>query len=566
MSKKMEKGTENAIFLDGREYTAADLYRLIGLLVGNGVYANELAPTAANEDMSITHGAGHAWISGVAYWNTAPFVLGITTADGSLNRYDSLMLRLNLSINEVYAVIVQGAYATNPTPPTCTRNAETFDLKLCDIYVPAGCTKITQDQINDTRLDSSVCGVPVFPVEHLDMTSFYRQIATDLANFQQSNEAEFSAWVEDQKDSNMATLAALVEVVRNTSDGSVAEIEALLQQLNELVDSDTVGGLTNAINDKLPKTGGTMTGPIAMGGNKITDLGNPEDDADAASKGYVDKRVPLDGSKQMTGDLQMGGNRITDLGTPTANTDAASKGYVDTSVAKAAPRNLLDNSDFRNPVNQRGITVCNIGDYGLDRWIHIDESFSGTISITTDANGTTFSSYDGTSIGLLQRFIDENYYDGKYTAAIKTGDGSIFIGTVQTENAETHMQRVAFWAPSGTTVVWAALYEGSYTAETLPEYQPKGYAVELAECQRYFRWLKIGGEVNGRYIGYRIPLSPVMRTNPSTTGFNLTATSGQATITAGGYSAESDCFRMDAYIGSDADKWWACDVALNADL
>lgn len=249
MSNKMQRGTERCIFLDGVEYTAADLYRLIGLLVGNGVYMNELAPTATNENMSITHGVGHAWIGGVAYWNTTPFVLDIATADGSLNRYDSLMLRLDLSVNETYAVIVQGAYATSPTPPACTRNAETFDLKLCDIYVPAGCTKITQDQITDTRLDSSVCGVPVFPVEHLDMTSFYRQIATDLANFQQSNEADFTAWVEDQKDSNLATLADLVEVVRNTSDDSKAEILDLLAQLNNLVDADTVGELILAINN-----------------------------------------------------------------------------------------------------------------------------------------------------------------------------------------------------------------------------------------------------------------------------------------------------------------------------
>ena len=35
--------------------------------------------------------------------------------------------------------------------------------------------------------------------------------------------------------------------------------------------------------------------------------------------------------------------------------------------------------------------------------------------------------------------------------------------------------------------LWAALYEGEYTAETLPEYQPKGYGAELAECQRYFQ-------------------------------------------------------------------------------
>jgi hypothetical protein len=36
-------------------------------------------------------------------------------------------------------------------------------------------------------------------------------------------------------------------------------------------------------------------------------------------------------------------------------------------------------------------------------------------------------------------------------------------------------------------VGWVALYEGEYTKETLPEYQPKGYGAELAESQRYFQ-------------------------------------------------------------------------------
>lgn len=255
MSKQMEKASEDSGFLDGREYTAAFLYEFCALLVGNGVYANDLAPTATNENMSITHGAGNAWINGVRYKNKAPFVLEIATADGSLNRYDSLMLRLNLSINEVYAVIVQGTYATNPTPPACTRNAETFDLKLCDIYIPAGCTKITQDKITDTRLDSSVCGVPVFPVEHLDMTCFYRQIATDLDDLKNSERAE---------------------------------IRELLQELNELVEGDAVGQLVAKINEKLPLGGGTMTGPINMNSQKLFGLNTPEEDTDAVNKAYVD--------------------------------------------------------------------------------------------------------------------------------------------------------------------------------------------------------------------------------------------------------------------------------------
>lgn len=269
MNKEMEKSSENGMFLDGRDYTASELYKTIALLVGNGVYSNELTPTATNENMTITHGTGHAWINGVVYMNSTPFVLDIATADGSLNRYDSLMLRMNLSINEVYAIIVQGAYATTPQPPACTRNAETFDLKICDIYVPAGCTKITQDQITDTRLDSSVCGVPVFPVEHLDMTSFYRQISADLSKFREDEEAEFAAWVAEQEDTNMTTMTDLVEAVRDTSDESRAEILALLQQLNTLVDSDTVGTLIAQINNAVKKSGDTMTGDLNMGGHAI---------------------------------------------------------------------------------------------------------------------------------------------------------------------------------------------------------------------------------------------------------------------------------------------------------
>lgn len=43
-----------------------------------------------------------------------------------------------------------------------------------------------------------------------------------------------------------------------------------------------------ALDDKLDLTGGTMSGNIAMGSNNITGLGNPTNDSDAATKGYVD--------------------------------------------------------------------------------------------------------------------------------------------------------------------------------------------------------------------------------------------------------------------------------------
>lgn len=182
---------------------------------------------------------------------------------------------------------MQGSFAADPTPPAVTRNADVFDLKICDIYIPAGCTKITQAQITDTRLDSSVCGVPVFPVEHLDMTTFYQQIVTDLCNFQQNEQTDFAAWVETQEESHLATMDDLVEVVRKTSDDSVAEIMDLLQQLNDLVDADTVGELITQINDKVSKAGDVLLGTLDTNGNYVTGLPDPVNDSDAVNYGLV---------------------------------------------------------------------------------------------------------------------------------------------------------------------------------------------------------------------------------------------------------------------------------------
>ena len=49
-----------------------------------------------------------------------------------------------------------------------------------------------------------------------------------------------------------------------------------------------IDGLTTSLGEKLALAGGTMSGAIAMGTNKITGLGTPTDATDAATKAYVD--------------------------------------------------------------------------------------------------------------------------------------------------------------------------------------------------------------------------------------------------------------------------------------
>ena len=49
--------------------------------------------------------------------------------------------------------------------------------------------------------------------------------------------------------------------------------------------------ITEADNTYVAKTGGSMTGALSMGNNKITDVASPVNDGDAVNKGYVEGRT-----------------------------------------------------------------------------------------------------------------------------------------------------------------------------------------------------------------------------------------------------------------------------------
>jgi hypothetical protein len=67
-----------------------------------------------------------------------------------------------------------------------------------------------------------------------------------------------------------------------------------------------------ALDSYLPKSGGTMTGAIAMGAQKITNLGAPTATTDAATKAYVDGVAAAGGSVPWATLRAMGNNALYD--------------------------------------------------------------------------------------------------------------------------------------------------------------------------------------------------------------------------------------------------------------
>lgn len=247
-----------------------------------------------------------------------------------------------------------------------------------------------------------------------------------------------------------------------------------------------------------------------------------------------------------------------------------------------AAHNLLDNSDFTNPVNQRGKTSYSAAGYTIDRWDIARWSSDGsdTINLSIETNGIrlsggTDSTSKPNSCYILQKLDASKMLGKTYTIAVNVtslsgdGKGRIHVGYDSTYFAnallKTGINIITFTMPSsastffmtignyasgaGTGTInvlmeWAALYEGSYTADTLPAYQPKGYAAELAECRRYYQTIPalthIPGVTNTSVsfgAKYKIP---TMRIAPT-----VSIASGQeVSIYTGEYSASTTNYTM----------------------
>ena len=211
-------------------------------------------------------------------------------------------------------------------------------------------------------------------------------------------------------------------------------------------------------------------------GNKHIPTGGASGDilcysADGTAKWGDTAKIALDAKDS----AKLGGKIESQLDVATA-VEAENSGKLDgkDSSHYICHHNRLDNSDFTNPVNQRGVsgTITKLG-YFLDRW----KLYTGTVTLTPQ--GLALKA--GTRILQVTLNIPSSYkqsigiVSGKAHTALPTGGGGGNFDIV---------------ADTDCVIAWAKFEEGTIATP----YQPKGYAVELAECLRYFE--RIGGDVN----------------------------------------------------------------------
>ena len=186
-----------------REYLAEDFASYFARFISNGVFPNPstgLQVVASEEpDMSVTLQPGYAYINGYKYENTTPLKFEVDVADGLLERDEAIFIRFSRLDRNIKAYKIKGDPSVSAVTPEVTRTADYWDLCVGIIHVTAGIISIDQSLIEDTRLNTELCGIVTTLVTQVDTTTLYNQIQADLKKFQTVSYQEFADWFEDLK-------------------------------------------------------------------------------------------------------------------------------------------------------------------------------------------------------------------------------------------------------------------------------------------------------------------------------------------------------------------------------
>ncbi len=139
--------------------------------------------------------------------------------------------------------------------------------------------------------------------------------------------------------------------------GSAIRAQDLNDNFNQVLYSTQ-----ETIDRRLDRTGGTMSGVLNMGGNKITNLGTPTVSTDAATKAYVDTTISAgvpDGNK---GDITVSSSGTNWQITASSIVDADVNASAAIAGTKISPNFGSQNVSTTGDVTAANVTLDNQGD------------------------------------------------------------------------------------------------------------------------------------------------------------------------------------------------------------
>ena len=248
-----------------RKYDAQSFEKWLKKFFTSGVFEGDLQ-VLASSGMTVQVQTGYSNVNGkVGLFESATNVT-LSAANSRYPRIDTIIIERNDVDRVIQIDKVTGTYTgenPQPTAPIWDETQGIYQLVLAQIYVGAGVSSISQEDITDKRTDTDVCGYIAGTVNEMDFSQFTAQFnqfftefkegtladvtqwyadrqfefetwqkgqETDLSEWQQNRETNYETWYKDQQDAFLAWVQQMKDAMG--SDPSSAII-ALTQELDE---------------------------------------------------------------------------------------------------------------------------------------------------------------------------------------------------------------------------------------------------------------------------------------------------------------------------------------------
>jgi hypothetical protein len=309
--------------ISGTAITAGDTGTVTSTMIADGTIVN--ADINASAAIDKTKISGTAITAGDTGTVTSTMIADGTIVNGDINSSAQVAYsKLNLT-NSIVNADINASAAIDWSKIAPSSTVSTTELGYLD-----GVTSAIQTQL-DSKLATSTAASTYAPLASPALTG------TPTAPTAAAN-------------TNTTQIATTAYVQTEIND-LIASAPGALDTLNELAaamgnDANFSTTVTNNLAGKLSLTGGTMSGAIAMGNNKITGLGTPTASTDAATKGYIDTAVIA--PTNLTGP-------ITSVGSATSV--AAQTGTGSTFVMQTSPTLTTPNIGVATATSINGTTI-----------------------------------------------------------------------------------------------------------------------------------------------------------------------------------------------------------------
>lgn len=248
----MEKSSFFNSISGDRRYKAEEWAEYFASFIANGVFPNPSTglQVLASNSMIITVNTGKAWINGYFYFNTSNLTITLDNADGVLNRIDRIVVRWDLQDRVISVEVKKGTYSANPSAAAIQRDMDAYELVLADVYVGAGAVSVSQANITDQRLNSTLCGLVVGTVGELDTTAFSAQLQGWFELYQEMSAEQYNnlkSYMNSLQIQSDADYIALQEWFSAFQTSATAEFQSWFQTLQDTLDENTAAHLYNQI-------------------------------------------------------------------------------------------------------------------------------------------------------------------------------------------------------------------------------------------------------------------------------------------------------------------------------